>query len=280
MAEGVVSTHSSLVISQDIQPSNIIDELPAVVNSNPTGEDIDFREDQMKIAWRYKNMKVVESSPTDSITFGHYYDLTKTMDPETVKSANIFTWDGSKTNCDSSGNFKNYAYVDLLKEIKQRIKDGRFLISDSAEKKNILRIAIYSLGSRLWLSDSEEDSQEDLVKFLYFLKALLRESLTVAVVTIPSKNFSTSSAIIGRLEHLSDISIDLESFAGSSKETNPIFKDYHGLLHIRKLPAFNTLNAQDVVFTDLAYKLRRKKFVIQVSFSINTLIIKILLRAV
>lgn len=58
--------------------------------------------------------------------------------------------------------------------------------------------------------------------------------------------------------------ISLESFAGSSKETNPIFKDYHGLLHMKKLPAFNTLVHQDSLFSDLAFKLRRKKFLIEV----------------
>lgn len=64
---------------------------------------------------------------------------------------------------------------------------------------------------------------------------------------------------------MSDVVISLESFAGSTKETNPIFKDYHGLLHIKKLPAFNTLVNQESLFSDLAFKLRRKKFLIEVT---------------
>ena len=72
------------------------------------------------------------------------------------------------------------------------------------------------------------------------------------------------SGLVERIEHLSDFVIGLEAFAGSSKETNPVFKDYHGLLHIKKLPAFNTLINEDAIFTDLAFKLRRKKFLIEV----------------
>lgn len=70
--------------------------------------------------------------------------------------------------------------------------------------------------------------------------------------------------MIQRAEHLSDVVVELESFAGSPKEANPMFKDYHGLLHVKKLPAFNTLVHQDALYSDLAFKLRRKKFLIEV----------------
>lgn len=64
---------------------------------------------------------------------------------------------------------------------------------------------------------------------------------------------------------MSDIAVELESFAGSAKETNPLFKDYHGLLRIEKLSASNILAPRCAEFRDLAFKLRRKKFVIEVS---------------
>lgn len=55
----------------------------------------------------------------------------------------------------------------------------------------------------------------------------------------------------------------MESFAGSDKETNPAFKEYHGLLYIRKLAAVNALAAHSPETHDLAFKLRRKRFVIE-----------------
>lgn len=60
-----------------------------------------------------------------------------------------------------------------------------------------------------------------------------------------------------------DFSIELESFDGSDKETNPIFKEYHGLIQIKKLNALNALAAHSPETHDLAFKLRRKRFIIE-----------------
>ena len=38
---------------------------------------------------------------------------------------------------------------------------------------------------------------------------------------------------IKRLERLSDAVVRLESFAGSDKEQNPLYKDYHGVLGVQ-----------------------------------------------
>lgn len=75
-----------------------------------------------------------------------------------------------------------------------------------------------------------------------------------------------------QVEHLSDIAIRLESFAGSQKETNPLFKDYHGLLHLQKMLTLNTIAPHNPDSRDLAFKLRRKKFVIEVNSYINNII--------
>jgi len=71
-------------------------------------------------------------------------------------------------------------------------------------------------------------------------------------------------SIIKRCEHLCDTSVRLESFAGSEKETGAVYRDYHGLFHVNKLPAINTLTSHVPESFDLAFKLRRKKFVIEV----------------
>lgn len=65
------------------------------------------------------------------------------------------------------------------------------------------------------------------------------------------------------MRNLIDYSIELESFAGSDKETNPVFKEYNGLFFIRKISALNALAAHTPETYDLAFKLRRKRFVIE-----------------
>lgn len=66
-----------------------------------------------------------------------------------------------------------------------------------------------------------------------------------------------------QVRNIVDFSIELESFAGTEREANPLFKEYHGLFHIRKLAAFNALAAHLPETPDLAFKLRRKRLVIE-----------------
>ncbi|XP_014210542.1 elongator complex protein 4 [Copidosoma floridanum] len=266
IAEGIVNNHSIFLASQDTKPSNILSDLPAPVSTEvPQAKSISTdKNDEMKIAWRYQNMKVCDSSSKDVSVFGHYYDLTKTMESATLDGADVTKWDGENIELKSVV-FENQVYMDLLLSIEKTIKEGNFFVSQEVKKRNILRICISSLGSRLWLCDSEEQTNKDLLKFLYMFRTLLRESFTVAILTVPVHNYNDhSTGVIQRIEHLSDVVIGIESFVGSTKETNPVFKDYHGLLHIKKLPAFNTLVCHELLFSDLAFKLRRKKFLVEV----------------
>jgi elongator complex protein 4 len=189
IAEGVVNDHSIFIASQDTNPSQIVSELPAVVENYTKVKDNSESSKEMKIAWRYKHMKLTNSVGDN---FAHYYDLTKPMDKESLEKVNVKLWDGENVERNNYI-FENSAYMDLLLNIEKSILEGHFLISQTSKKRSILRIAINSLGSRLWLSDSEDKSQKDLLKFMYMLKALLRQSFTVAVVTIPVLNFANDS---------------------------------------------------------------------------------------
>lgn len=66
-----------------------------------------------------------------------------------------------------------------------------------------------------------------------------------------------------RLLYSVDNAVRIESFAGSSRETNPVYKDYHGLFHITKLSALYSLVPFVPPSLDMAFKLKRKKFVIE-----------------
>lgn len=41
-----------------------------------------------------------------------------------------------------------------------------------------------------------------------------------------------NKAVIARVTNLSDTVVGLESFIGSERETNPLYKDYHGKQHL------------------------------------------------
>ncbi|XP_063989241.1 elongator complex protein 4 isoform X2 [Diachasmimorpha longicaudata] len=262
LAEGAVSSHSLFVASQDVKPDQLISEMPAVVTESPVAPPI-TSDERMQIAWRYQNMKIMDSSPKSGQTFGHFYDLTKKMDKNVIENIDTALWDGEDIAYEASG-FMNNAYVDLLKTVQETLKKGEFYITASPEKRNILRVGLHSVGSRLWLCDTEELMHQDFLKFFYCLRALLRGAFAVAVITVPVQCFQGHDDIVQRMEHLADTAVSLESFAGSPKETNPVFRDYHGLLHIKKLSAINTLAAHCPESFDLAFKLRRKKFLIEI----------------
>lgn len=265
LAEGAVSSHALFVASQDTKPKQLITKLPAVEKDTSTTpvKNSNYSNEKMEIAWRYHNMTINDSLIKSARTFGHFYDLTKDMNSDIIDNTDITYWDGDELKFNTSG-FKNTSYIDLLKKIQLKLKQGGFYVTDNIGERNILRIGIQSLGSRLWLCDNEEDTQNDLLKFLYCFRSLLRSSYAVAAITVPVKNFDNINGIIGRMEHLSDTAIALESFIGSPKEANRNFCDYHGLLHVKKLSAINTLAAYCPETLDLAFKMRRKKFVIEV----------------
>lgn len=262
MAEGIVTDQPLFVASQDIKPSQLIKDLPQVVaEENPQCSP--HVDEQMKIAWRYQNMKIVDLAPSGAQSLGHFYDLTKPMEKKIIEKANITEWHIEDWH-ERGSVFQNSYYEKLLKRIHELLKAEQYTIFDTPTKRNLLRIAIHSLGSKLWLSDNDEDSQADLIKFLYYLKTFLRNSYAIATITIPSHNFEHLDGVTERIEHISDVTIKLDSFAGSNMETNPLFKDYHGQLYIKKLGALNTLTPDMPNSRDLVFKLRRKKFMIEV----------------
>lgn len=69
--------------------------------------------------------------------------------------------------------------------------------------------------------------------------------------------------MLHRVRNIVDFALELESFAGTDREANPLFKEYHGLFHIRKLAALNALAVYTPETHDLAFKLRRKRLVIE-----------------
>ncbi|KAJ1177697.1 hypothetical protein NDU88_002949 [Pleurodeles waltl] len=279
LAEGVVCGHSMFAASAENDPNDILQELPAPLLDDLYKSKLDpeetspttFAQEAMKIAWRYQNLPKVEGTPVTTSRFGHYYDVTKAMSPEMLQSVQsncFFLAEETTLDSDPSVCEMTPGYSRLLRAIQSYIQKEGFDGSCPQKKtKNVLRIAIQSLGSPLWGDDiccSElPKHMHSLTKFLYALRCLLRMSLTACVITIPG-HLIQHKAIMARAKNLSDSVVGLESFIGSERETNPLYKDYHGLFHVRQLPHLNSLTQDISGVTDLAFKLKRKLFTIEV----------------
>ncbi|KFV04812.1 Elongator complex protein 4, partial [Tauraco erythrolophus] len=279
LAEGVVCGHDLFVASAKEHPDNILKELPAPLLDdtyrNELGEEAtavksEDSQASMKIAWRYQNLPKMEASPTTSTKFGHYYDVSKTMPPElfqSIKWHSFYLPEESSLQPKMKACSMNTAYTRLLQSIQRIIFQEGFDGSDPQKKqKNILRIGIQSLGSMLWGDDiCSSDNPEDihsLTKFLYVLRGLLRKSLSACIITVPA-HLIQNKAIMERVTNLSDMVVGLESFIGSERETNPLYKDYHGLVHVHQIPRLNSLICDVSDTKDLAFRLKRKLFTIE-----------------
>ncbi|KAK9721979.1 PAXNEB protein [Popillia japonica] len=259
LAEGAVNKHDIFVATQEMKPQDIVTHLPALVAEDRTDSKTTSGE-KMKIAFRYSNLPTNE--PNVRHEFGHYFDLSSTISKDILAGININYWTYDNRIENEEGYFKNPAYRDLLEAIKTEIQLGKYFLKDVNASSNILKIGIYGLGSPLWMSNCDKDSVADLNKFLYCLKALLKSSLTVAVITIPTHLYDKLA--INKFRSISDISLRLQALAGTELEHNKYLSDYHGYFHVDKVAAVNTFVSKHPGAIEYMFKLRRKKFTIEV----------------
>ncbi|KAI3377100.1 hypothetical protein L3Q82_000299 [Scortum barcoo] len=216
LAEGVVCRHELFVAAAQDNPDDILQELPA-----PILDDVAMHKpveqprlscepqdslDAMKIAWRYQNLPKVQSALASSSRFGHYYDVSKTMEPE----------------------------------IRQAAKCHRFYLPEHPNQASTAHSTMLESYSALLKSLQE---------------VIHKEGFDVAA--------PMDRALMGSITRLCDNAVALESFKGSERETNPLYKDYHGLLHVRQIPHLNCLASKLPDHKDLAFKLKRKQFSIE-----------------
>ncbi|CAH1111117.1 unnamed protein product [Psylliodes chrysocephalus] len=268
LAEGIVSKHSTLIASQDVNPSNIIKELPAVIDSDLDSTEISKISgisDKMKIAFRYQNLPTADSARNQYRHIGHLYDLSKNMSFSDIENSDICYWNGQRIE-NGTRLYSNPAYNALLRSIRNKIRDGKFYLKDSPNKRSILRIGVHSLGSPMWLPHRKSlhsiDSTRDLDKFIFCLRALVRSANAVAVVTIPTHLYHEIS--LDRCIHSSDIAMRLQAFGGTELENNQSLAEYQGFFYLTKLAAINSLASRHPGSMEYAFKLRRKKFSIDV----------------
>lgn len=279
LAEGVVTDHQLFLASAKEDPKRILKNLPFPVEGDKllaegsnTGKGTSTTDEPMKIAWRYESLPKVQSSSTSHHKFGHSYDLSKTMTTDLLSRVKTETFYLPE---ELKGEMKSHSFLcpthqRLLQKIEEEIRGGSFLLTENSQPKQnlnrcVLRIGLQSFGSPFWWDQDASDSPDtstSLCRFLHALRALLRNSLAVAMVTMPV-HLLQELVEVRRLERLCDAAVKIESFAGSEKETNPIFQDYHGLLHIKRLPRLNSLTVSTPDSMDLAFKLKRKKLTIE-----------------
>lgn len=160
-----------------------------MIHNDPETTNVcDNQNEKLKIAFRYQNLptKLEESQKN---LMGHFFDLSKNMSFSNIENSDITYWNGQKTE-NGANVFVNPAYNELLKAIKNKIKEGKFFLKDNPSNRTVLRIGVQSLGSPMWLPRKHSfhimNESRDLDMFIFCLRALVRSAFAVAVISIPS----------------------------------------------------------------------------------------------
>uniref|UniRef100_A0A182Q6N1 Elongator complex protein 4 n=1 Tax=Anopheles farauti TaxID=69004 RepID=A0A182Q6N1_9DIPT len=269
LAEGAINEHSLLLATMEEDPMQLIKQLPTPVEDKHTVEKTNApAPESMRIAFRYNQLAPVDSEQKSSTVLGHSFDISKTIGSETLAAQDVTCWNGDDLPAKCSeqsdvSSFANPQYASLLSCIRRKASEPQFNLTPDECSKNVLRICLNSIGSPVWY---DRNFVEDLLRFLAVLKAIVRNTLSVCLITMPMHLFQhlDDSFLCRKVTNMFDFSFGLEAFAGQLEEqANPAFKEYHGLLNITKITPFNSLTSLHPITRDLAFKLKRTKFVIE-----------------
>lgn len=202
----------------------------------------------LRIAFRYQDLPKIDSVQRGGSQNSVAYDLTKKYEKETIERYD---------------KIKYFSFTDQEKRNDRNTFDN--IINDLEEvlstKPELLRVCISSLGSPLWQNDT---FSTDIISFLSRLKSLTRYNNVVCYLTMPLHLISLiDDQLVFKIRRLVDSNVNLESFNNVEKQTNAVFKQYHGLLHIKKMQTIAALQSHKPVAFDLAFKLKSNRFVIE-----------------
>ncbi|XP_071041498.1 elongator complex protein 4 isoform X2 [Parasteatoda tepidariorum] len=265
LSEAVIQNHKVFLSSGGRTTSEkLLKELPAAktIEVKHQSNDKKFAPDEvMKIAIQYQNQPPVQDAYLKVSYHNQGFDLSKRMSEDLLHQCSLSVWDPTE-NCESEKipYFLSNPYSQLLETIKSYIVTSGLKVP-SKTCQTVMKIGICSLGSPLWYKDDEKCQETQILRFLYLLKALIRTSYAVALITIPFY-LTQNKSLLSKIRQTCDMVISFESFEGTELADHPAFQEYAGLIHMTKLPVLNSCQ-YPVKTTDLAYKTKRKEFIIE-----------------
>ena len=253
------------------------------------------RRGELRIAWRYENPSTAnQTADRSGPIFGHTFDLSSRLSPPVsidentcwvrypaVDRKNATFHDSTRsrramkrwTNLLFSAD--SYNYDTLYAHIAKMLENPQYNCNLPSENRTVLRIALVSIASGLWTGN--------LFAFLIKLRILLRNHCATCFITIQPKLLEVSWSVelsfrfvcvlnfcafqnpkdLCRIEHLSDTVIELKSLLNDG---NPSYEDYDGLVILKKLPSGNSWAPIIPETNDWAFKMRKNRFIVEVSF--------------
>ncbi|KAG5683816.1 hypothetical protein PVAND_013080 [Polypedilum vanderplanki] len=248
LADSFHHNHHIYFASLDNDPKKIMKEIPMPNEYQKDTKTEETISNDLRIAFRYQDLPKIDSVQRGSSQNSVTYDLTKKYEKDVIERYEKI----------------NYYSFNEQQQRGENVFDSiiRDLQSTLAQKPELLRVCISSIGSPLWFTG--ESFSSDLITFLTQLKSITRYNNVVCYLTMPLHLINLiDEQLIFKIRRLVDCNINLESFNNIEKQTNAVFKQYHGLLHIKKMHSIAALQSHKPEAFDLAFKLKSNRFLIE-----------------
>ncbi|KAL0924569.1 hypothetical protein M5K25_005409 [Dendrobium thyrsiflorum] len=251
MAQGVVHCQPLLFASPAEDPRAFLGTLPAPVAASKEerqrapGPDHDEQEQGLRIAWQYKKYfgeQQASNAHNKDVKkeFGNNFDLRKSIERHMLSAQNV--------DCISIQKFSNLAPL--------RERCSSFLSKLTGNGVGLAgRIAIQSLcAPQCGYSDW------DMVSFVRSLRAMLRYSKAVAIITFPSVILPPSFS--KRWQHLADTLLSVRAIPDEDKDLAKLltgYQDMVGLLHVHKVAQISSQVPVILEASTFSLKLQRRR---------------------
>lgn len=207
------------------------------------------QEEALRIAWQYKKYIGEQQVRNHDIKqdFCNDFDLRKPLERQMFSAQHI--------DCVSIQDTANLA---LLHERCSTFLSH--LTRNDGSNANAGRIAIQSLCSPQ-CGFAEQDWH--MVSFIRSLRAMIRSSNAVAVITFPTSVLSPSFS--KRWQHLADTLLSVRAIPDEDKDLANLlagYQDMVGLLHVHKVAQINTQVPVMLEATTFSLKLRKRRSLI------------------
>ncbi|XP_072149346.1 elongator complex protein 4 [Setaria viridis] len=243
MAQGVVYKQPLLFAGPMKEQRLFLGTLPAPISSSKEdGRHRAMGDEGLRIAWQYK--KYFGDEKNNKQEFSNDFDLRKPLERHLLSGQNIECVSTQDADTLSDHQDRCSAFLSKLPR-----KDVGSLTAG--------RIAIQSLCAP---KCGYFEKDWDMVSFIRSVKAMVRSSNSVAVITFPSTVLSSS--FCKRWQHLADTLLSIKAIPDEDKDLAKLlagYQDMVGFLHVHKMAQTNSQVPAILEASTLSLKLRKRR---------------------
>lgn len=254
-AEGVAAAQRTLIATPDAagfaQHQLPLELSLAQSQLRRTHTDTDGGDAPLTIAWQYAKYMANTDATTLTQRFCHSFDLARPMHRELLAANPPVLVD--MLAIDAVASPPHAVYAQLLARIGAEV-------AAAADRRVVLRVSLQALGSPL-IGAADVAHMVALVKFVRQLRALVSDRPVVCVLS--GAHFAFPREFASDVHHMCDYVLELKAFAGEQDLLPAELRDFHGLLHVRKLARVHALACHTMDAAKFGLKRERRKLKIE-----------------